>query len=63
VTYLEGATINLGNYETARVQVGITMPCVPSEEGVKDTLYELKRIVSTELAIIAKEYKQIAGLG
>lgn len=31
VMYSRGVTINMGNYQTARVDVGIVLPCFPEE--------------------------------
>lgn len=31
VSFEAGLTLNLGNYESARITVGVVMPCAPSE--------------------------------
>jgi hypothetical protein len=43
VTYSRGATINLGQYNSKRVSVSITMPCNPDEvsETLQDTIHEV----------------------
>jgi len=33
VTIAKGLTLNLGNYQSARIDVGISLPCYPEELG------------------------------
>ena len=36
-----GMTINIGNYESFRIDFGVTMPCDPKDvDAMKDTLFE-----------------------
>ena len=32
-----GITLNLGNYESLRIDVGITLPCKPTKKEIEDT--------------------------
>lgn len=49
-----GRTINVGNYESVRIDVGVTMPVYPEE--VQDGLEQVSSIVG---AFLAKEEAQI----
>lgn len=35
-----GKTVNLGNYESLRVDIAIEMPCAPTQEGILETYEE-----------------------
>jgi len=55
VNYRNGATLNLGNYQSARVDIGITMPCSPKK--VNATLNKLIKDVDERVAELAENYK------
>lgn len=58
VYYEKSVTKNLGNYESAKVTVGVTLPINPSDEEVamiKETLEIGDEIVTNELEIQLKE--------
>lgn len=58
VYYEKSVTKNLGNYESAKVTVGVTLPIKPTEEEValiKETLEIGDEIVTNELEIQLKE--------
>lgn len=58
VYYEKSVTKNLGNYESAKVTVGVTLPVCPTEEEVsiiKETLEIGDEIVTKELEIQLKE--------
>ena len=58
VYYEKSVTKNLGNYESAKVTVGVTLPIEPTEEEVvviKKTLEKGDEIVTTELEVQLKE--------
>ena len=54
-----GATVNLGNYESARVDVLLTVPCYLEE--VDDIYPKVKEWVDQKLATEYQELKQAAG--
>ena len=54
-----GATINLGNYESARIDVMLVVPCYVEEI---DTVFpKVKEWVDAKLAKEYKELKQVSG--
>lgn len=58
VYYEKSVTKNLGNYESAKVTVGVTLPIKPTKEEValiKETLEIGDEIVTNELEIQLKE--------
>lgn len=58
VYYEKSVTKNLGNYESAKVTVGVTLPIKPSKEEValiRETLEIGDEIVTQELEIQLKE--------
>lgn len=58
VYYEKSVTKNLGNYESAKVTVGVTLPIQPTDEEValiKETLEIGDEIVTKELEIQLKE--------
>lgn len=58
VYYEKSVTKNLGNYESAKVTVGVTLPISPTDEEValiKETLEIGDEIVTKELEIQLKE--------
>jgi putative transposon-encoded protein len=58
VYYEKSVTKNLGNYESAKVTVGITLPIDPTEEEVKlikATIIRADEIVTDELETQLKE--------
>lgn len=58
IYYEKSVTKNLGNYESAKVTVGVTLPISPTEREValiKETLEIGDEIVTKELEIQLKE--------
>lgn len=58
VYYEKSVTKNLGNYESAKVTVGVTLPIEPTEDEVaviKKTLEVGDSIVTEELEVQLKE--------
>lgn len=58
VYYEKSLTKNLGNYESARVTVGVTLPINPSSSevaSVKATIEVADEIVTDELEVQLKE--------
>ena len=49
VKYSLGATINLGNFNSARIDVGVEMPCEPGKE--KSTYRHAREFVVSRLEI------------
>ena len=45
VNYRLGATLNMGSYESMKVDVGVTMPCLPTWPEIKKTYKEIKKEV------------------
>ncbi len=60
VNYSLGATLSLGNYEFARVDVGIQLPA--REGSISKTLDKAKGIVTTEIAKEIQKIRKIGGL-
>lgn len=54
-----GATVNLGNYESARVDVMLTVPCYLEE--IDEIYPRAKEWVDQKLATEYKELKEAAG--
>lgn len=54
-----GVTINLGNYESGRVDVMLTMPCYPEE--VDDTYEDVKKWVDARVEHERKEIEKAIG--
>ena len=54
-----GLTINLGNYESARVDVMLTMPCYPEE--VNEVYEDTKDWVDSRVEHVSKEIRQSIG--
>ena len=56
VNFSVGMTLNLGNYESARIDVGVVMPCNPSE--LDHTFEQAKEWATTRLVKEAKTIKE-----
>ncbi len=56
VNYSEGATINVGNYQSVRVDVGITLPTYVEE--IEGAFEKAKQIVSERINKEIDEIKQ-----
>jgi len=54
----KGLTLNLGNYESARVEVDVSLPCYPEE--LPETMEHVDRIVEAKLTA---EVNSIRGVG
>lgn len=52
-----GITLNLGNYESLRIDVGITLPCKPTKKDVEDTYARCIEWVEEKLAQQTAEVK------
>lgn len=58
IYYEKSVTKNMGNYESAKVTVGVTLPICPTESEiaeVKETIETADNIVTNELEIQLKE--------
>lgn len=58
VYYEKSLTKNLGNYESAKVTVGVTLPIEPTREEialVKTTIEKADMIITEELEVQLKE--------
>lgn len=58
VYYEKSVTKNLGNYESAKVTVGVTLPLDPKEDtiaSIKRTLEIADQVITEELEIQIKE--------
>ena len=58
IYYEKSVTKNLGNYESAKVTVGVTLPINPSDEEIAEIKKTLKigdNIVTDELEVQLKE--------
>lgn len=50
-----GLTKNLGNYESVKVTVGLTVPCIPTEEDIEASYAQVKDWVDTKISAINDE--------
>ena len=58
IYYEKSVTKNLGNYESAKVTVGVTLPICPTEEEraeIQETIEVGDEIVTKELEVQLKE--------
>lgn len=53
-----GLTRNLGNYESLKITVGLTMPCEPTSQGIDDAFHEAKGWVDSRIEFINQEVQQ-----
>lgn len=59
VYYEKSVTKNLGNYESAKVTVGVTLPVEPSDKEIaviKETIEIADEIITKELEVQLKEF-------
>lgn len=55
-----GATINMGDYESLKVSVGLTYPCKANKTQVSQTM---KAVYTTVRKEMAREIKELTGNG
>jgi len=55
VTVEAGITRNLGNYESIRYHVSLTLPCLPEAEDIDETYNSAKEWVDDKLSSINEE--------
>jgi hypothetical protein len=55
-----GATINMGDYESLKVSVGLSYPCKANKTQVSKTTKEVYTLVKKEMA---REIKELTGQG
>lgn len=53
VSFRKGATINLGNYESSRFEIGMSVPC--DIKDIKKELRKLKKEIDKEILKIMRE--------
>lgn len=58
VQFSVGMTLNIGNYESTRVDVGVVLPCDP--ENVDETFEKAKNWATTRLVNEARTIKEFA---
>lgn len=56
VTVEGGITKNLGDYNSARIAVTVSLPCEPTEEGVHKTYKQLSKLVDQ---LMNEEYDKV----
>lgn len=57
VSYKSGRTINLGNYESQKYEIMVTMPCGPAD--INKTYDKAKEFVDAKLGELVPEEKKI----
>jgi len=61
VNYRLGATLNMGSYESIKVDIGVTMPCLPTwpeiNKTYKNIRKEVEHLMDTEVQSIRKAAK------
>ena len=58
VSVLLGSTLNMGDYESLKVQVGLTFPCKANQTTVNKTFESVFKTVNKQLA---KRIKSLTG--
>ena len=53
-----GITKNLGNFESARIEISISLPCHPSDAGLEETYQKATAFVDD---LIARELRKVTG--
>jgi hypothetical protein len=53
-----GSTLNMGDYESFRIDVGITMPCKPTMKDVEQTF---ENVFKKTHNLLGKKIKQLTG--
>ena len=56
-----GLTRNLGNYESVRLHVGLTLPCQPTEEEINNAYEEAKGWVDTRIEALSADIDKELG--
>lgn len=56
-----GLTRNLGNFESVRLHVGLTLPCNPSEEEINSAYEEAKGWVDTRIEALSADIDKELG--
>lgn len=49
VSIFAGVTVNMGNYETARINVGLALPCDVDDEKIEKAYAKVKEFVEKKL--------------
>lgn len=57
VDYLIGRTLNLGDMEFVRIQVGLSLECIASKEEIGLAFSRAKRFVDAKIAEQEHEWK------
>lgn len=52
-----GLTLNMGNFESARLDAGITLPCYPDKQSIKETFALANQLVKDEITPRFAAYK------
>lgn len=50
-----GLTKNLGNYESVKISISLTVPCLPTEDDIEETYTNAKNWVDTKVNEINDE--------
>jgi hypothetical protein len=58
VTVEGGITKNLGDYNSARISVSVSLPCGPTIEGAKEAYISISELVDT---LLNEEYEKAIG--
>lgn len=56
-----GLTKNLGNYESLKIQIGITIPCLPTGEDIEATYEQAKAWVDEKVSEVNAEVEVSTG--
>ena len=57
VVYSVGRTLNMGDFESTRVDVSLSMECVQTPEDIERTFSRAKRFVDRKVAVQEHEWK------
>ena len=57
VEYLVSRTLNMGNFESTKIQVGISMECVQTPEEIELAFSRAKRFVDAKVVEQEHEWK------
>lgn len=55
-------TINVGDYNSVRVEVSLHMPCEPNEEAINETQAAVQEWIDSKVGPLAQEIREAYGL-
>ena len=62
VGYKLYVTINTGNYENAKSEISVAMPCAPTLKSVDETFKAIRKNIIDKMKVEVKELRKAAGI-